>query len=164
MSAIKFGTEKPLNVGGLKMIPLKTTNDEQLLVKTDKCFSFGVKKDKRFKTISMSLVLDDESLSQLKDIVSQCESHLGRPLTKKLFYGKDDNTIYPKLKTSTSFYEVEGEIDPMKYEEKHCDVKATLEINGILLNGDDVSLQVKVFDALIREHVREKIRHAPTSF
>ena len=59
MSAIKFETEKSLNVGGMKMISVKTNEGKQLFVKTDKCFSFGVKKDKRFKTVSMSLVLDE---------------------------------------------------------------------------------------------------------
>ena len=106
----------------------------------------------------MSLILDDESSKQLKDIVDQCESHLGRPLTKRVFYGNDDKTIYPKLKPSTKFYEVTGEIDVSKYEEKVCDVKAVLEIGGILLNGDDASLQLKVYEALVKEHVREHVR------
>ena len=164
MSAIKFETEKSLNVGGMKMISVKTNEGKQLFVKTDKCFSFGVKKDKKFKTISMSLILDGESSKQLKDIVKQCEDHLGRPLTKKVFYGNDDKTIYPKLKPSTKFYEVTGEVNVAKYEEKHCDVKATLEIGGILLNGDTASLQLKVYDALVREHVREYVRHAATNW
>ena len=163
--SVKFENEKSLNVGGMKMIPVRTNEDEQVLVKTDKCFSFGVKKDKKFKTVSMSLVLDEESLRQLKDIVSQCESHLGRPLSKKLFYGKDENTIYPRLKPSTKFYEPDSAaIEPLNYEDIRIDVRATLEIGGILLDGDAASLQVKVFDALVREHVREEIRHAPTSF
>ena len=83
--SIKFETVKPLNVGGMKMIPIKTNEGKQLFVKTGKCFSFGVKKDKKFKTVSMSLILDEETLKTLKDIVSQCESHLGRPLTKRVF-------------------------------------------------------------------------------
>ena len=156
--SIQFETVKPLNVGGMKLIPIKTNEGKQLFVKTNKCFSFGVKKDKKFKTISMSLVLDNESSKMLKDIVKQCESHLDRPLTKRVFYGNDDNTIYPKLKPSTKFYDLDGEIDVSKYEEKHCDVKAVLEIGGILLNGDSASLQVKVYEALVKEHVREHVR------
>ena len=156
--SVKFGNEKSLNVGGIKMIPVKTNEDEQLFVKTEKCFSFGVKKEKKFKTVSMSLVLDEATTKTLKDIVSQCEGHLGRPLTKRLFYGKDDNTIYPRLKPATKFYELEKEIDPMKYEEKICDIKAVLEVGGILLNGYDASLQVKVYEALVKEHVRDHVR------
>ena len=95
--SLQFETVKPLNVGGMKMIPMKTNEGGQVFVKTDKCFSFGVKKDKKFKTVSMSLVLDESSVKALKTIVSQCEDHLGRTLTKKVFYGNDDKvTIYPK--------------------------------------------------------------------
>ena len=142
----------------MKLIPIKTNDDKQIFVKTNKCFSFGVKKDKRFKSISMSLVLDEGTTKTLKDIVDQCESHLSRSLTKKLFYGKDDTTIYPKLKPSTKFYETNCEIDPLKYQDKHCEVKAVLEIGGILLNGDNVSLQLKVYEVLVKEHVREHVR------
>ena len=157
--SIKFETVKPLDVGGMKMVPIKTDEDKQLFVKTDKCFSFGVKKDKKFKTISMSLVLDQESSKTLKDIVKQCEDHLGHPLTKRVFYGDDSKvTIYPKLKPSAKFYEVDGEIDVSKHEEKACDVKAVLEIGGILLNGDNTSLQLKVYEELVKEHVREHVR------
>ena len=158
MSPIQFESVKSLNVGGMKLIPIKTEDDKQLFVKTDKCFSFGVKKDRKFKTISMSLVLDENTEKTLRNIVDQCESHLNRSLTKKFFYGKDDNTIYPKLKSSTKFYELEDEIDPLKYEDKICDVKAVLEIGGILLNGDNASLQVKIYEALVKEHVREHVR------
>ena len=153
--SIKFETVKLLNVGGMKMIPIKTGEGKQLFVKTNKCFSFGVKKVKKFKTISLSLVLDEETLKTLKDIVSQCESHLDRPLTKRV---RINNTIYPKLKRSAKFYETEGERDVSKYEDKACDVKAVLEIGGILLNGDNTSLQLKVYEALVKEHVREHVR------
>ena len=156
--SIQFKAEKSLNVAGMKMVPIKTTDDESVFVKTNKCFSFGVKKDKKFETVSMSLVLDDESLKTLKNIVKECEAHLGRPLTKKLFYGDYGNMIYPKLKPYVKFYDTEGEIDVFKYEEKICDVKAVLEVGGILLNGDNVSLQVKVYEALVKDHVREHVR------
>ena len=107
----------------------------------------------------MSLVLDAESVKTLENIVAQCEEHLGRPLSKKVFYGEDDKVIvYPKLKDSTKFYETEGEIDPMEYEDRKCDVKAVLEIGGILLNGDAARLQMKLYEALGKEHVREHVR------
>ena len=94
--SIQFKAEKSLNVSGMKMIPIKTTDDEQVFLKTNKCFSFGVRKDKKFETVSMSLVLDEESLKTLKNIVKQCEDHLGRSLTKRLFYH------YQKLQTRLS--------------------------------------------------------------
>ena len=153
--SIQFEAVKSLSVGNMKMIPMKTEEGKQVFVKTDKCFSFGVKKDKKFKTISMSLSLDENSVKSVEDIVKQCEDHLGRPLTKKVFYGK---TIYPKLKPGTKFYEIDVEIDPLKYEEKRCDVKAVLEVGDILLNGDNASLQLKVYEAMVKEHVSEHVR------
>ena len=59
---IQFKSEKSLNVSGIKMIPIKTDDDEGVFVKTGECFSFGVRKDNRFGTVSMSLVLDEDSL------------------------------------------------------------------------------------------------------
>ena len=156
--SVQFKAEKSLNVAGMKMIPIRTDDDEGVFVKTSKCFSFGVRKDTKFGAVSMSLVLDEESLKTLKNIVKECKSHLGRPLTKRLFYGEYGNTIYPKLKRYVKFYEDDDEINPLKYDEKICDVKAVLEVGGILLNGDNLSLQVKVYEALIKEHVREHVR------
>ena len=156
--SIQFKAEKSLNVAGMKMIPIKTNDDEPVFVKTNKCFSFGVKKDKKFEIVSMSLVLDDETLKTLKNIVKECEDHLGRPLTKKLFYGDYGTMIYPKLKLYVKFYDSDGEIDVFKYEDKICDVKAVLEVGGILLNGNNVSLQVKVYEALVKDHVRDHVR------
>ena len=163
--SVKFENVKELNINNMKLIPIKTNDDKQVFVKTKKCFSFGVKKDKKFKTISMSLILDENSVGTLKNIVSQCEDHLGRPLTKKVFYSNDSKvTIYPKLKPSTKFYETEGEVDVSKYEDKLCDVKAVLEIGGILLNGDNASLQLKIYEALVKEHVREHVRLVDMTF
>ena len=158
--SIKFGATKSLNVGGMELIPLKTEEGKQVFVKTGKCFSFGGEKHKKFKkSISMSLVLDTESVKILENIVAQCEEHLGRPLSKKAFYRDDDKVrIYPKVKDNTKLYETEGEIDTFKYEGKRRDVKAVLEIGGILLNGDETSLQMKVYEALVKEHVREHVR------
>ena len=85
--SIQFEAVKELNINNMKLIPIKTNNDEQLFVKTNKCFSFGVKEDKKFKTVSMSLILDEDSAKTLKNIVDQCESHLDRSLTKKNTFG-----------------------------------------------------------------------------
>ena len=156
--SIKFETVKPLNVGGMKMIPIKTDEGKQFFVKTGKCFSFGVKKDKKFKTISMSLVLDEDTTKTFEEYRRSMRKSFGK-FVGRVFYGNDDKvTIYPKLKPSAKFYEVDGEIDFSKYEEKACDVKAVLEIGGILLNGDNTSLQLKVYEALVKEHVREHVR------
>ena len=160
--SLKFETVKSLNVGGMQMIPIKTNDDKSVFLKTDKCFSFGVKKDKRLKMTLMSLKLDDVTTVSLKNIIDQCEQHLGSPLSKKVFY--KDNTIYPKFKATTKLYEGVNEVDHSKYEDRACDVKAVLEIGGILLNGDQTSLQVKVYEALVREHVCEHVRMVETEW
>ena len=123
--SVLLKARKPLNVPGIEMIPIKTMNGEPYFVKTSKCFSYGVKRDSKFKTLSMSLKLDEETTKTLKNIVKECEDHLGFSLTKKLFYGDDENTIYPKLKP-VKFYGVDGEVDVSGYEDKTCDVKAVL--------------------------------------
>ena len=156
--SVLLKAKKPLNVPGMEMIPIKTINGEPYFVKTNKCFSYGVKRDSKFKTLSMSLKLDEETLKTLKNIVKECEDHLNSPLTKKLFYGDDENTIYPKLKPSVKFYEVDGEVDVSEYEDRTCDVKAVLEVTGILFNGDKIGLQVKVYEALVKENVRKHVR------
>ena len=43
-------------------------------------------------------------------------------------------------------------------------MKAVLEIGGILLNGDQTSLQLIVYEALVREHVREHVRLVNTEW
>ena len=156
--SVLLKAKKPINVPGREMIPIKTMNGEPFFVKTNKCFSYGVKKHSKFKTVSMSLKLDEETAKTLKNIVKECEGHLGHPLTKKLFYGDDENVIYAKLKPYVKFYEDDGEVDVFKYEDKSCDVKAVLEVCGVLFNGDKIGLQVKVYEALVKEHVYEHVR------
>ena len=163
--SVLLKAKKPINVPGMEMIPIKTMNGEPYFVETKKCFSYGVKRDSKFKTLSMSLRLDEETIKTLRGIVKECEDHLNSPLTKKLFYGDDENTIYPKLKPSVKFYEVDGEeVDVSEYEDKTCDVKAVLEVTGILFNGDKIGLQVKVYEALVKENVRKHVRLVGMAF
>ena len=46
----------------------------------------------------------------------------------------------------------------MTYEGKHCEAKAVLAIEGIILNGEKANLQVKIHDANVREKVYEHVR------
>ena len=59
--SLKFGEVKDINVGGMQIVPIRTEDDKPFYVTTGKCFSFGVKHEKKFKAASMSLKLDDES-------------------------------------------------------------------------------------------------------
>ena len=54
-------------------------------------------------------------------------------------------------------FEADGEIDPSEYEDRRCNVKAVLEIGGILLNGEKTSLQLKLYEALVKEHVYKHV-------
>ena len=83
--SLKFGEAKDINVGEMQIFPIRTEDDKPLFVTTGKCFSFGVKHEKKFNMTSMSLKLDDASTASLKNILEQCESHLGKPLPKKVF-------------------------------------------------------------------------------
>ena len=158
--SLKFGKVKNINVEVMQVIPIRTEDNKILRVTTGKCFSFGVKQDKKFKTTSMSLKLDDESVAGLQNIIRQCEQHLGKSLSKKVFY--KDNTVYPKFKAATKLYEGVDEVDPSKYEDRCCDVKAVLEIGGILINDDKTSLQLKWYEALVKEP--EHVRLVPMEF
>ena len=66
--------------------------------------------------------------------------------------------VYLKFKKHTKLYEGEDEIDPSKYDQKNCEVKAVLEIEDIILNGDKLNLQLKLYEALVREKVYEHAR------
>ena len=57
------------------------------------------------------------------------------------------------------FYDENGaEIDPMVFEGKRCELKAVLEIEGIIVSEDKSSLQLKVYEAMIRKKVYEHVR------
>ena len=122
---MKFGEVKNLNDGGagFKLVPIRREDDKPLYV-TGKCFGF-------YKGERLVLDLDRESVADLKNIVDQCETHLGKPMSKDVFYGKN------------SVESVES-----------CDVKAVLEISGILVFSEyhHASLQVNVYDVLVRTH------------
>ena len=159
--SLKFSEPKSINIGNLKKIAIKTEDGKPVYIRTEKCHSFGVKKDKKFKTTSMSIVLDENSLKKIEDVVDRCEKHLGKPLSSKVLYRMDDASVivYPKFKNQTKLYGAEeGEIDPSKYDGKNCKVKAVLEIGGVVLNDDKLNLQFKLYEALVREKVYEHVR------
>lgn len=157
--SLKFSEPKSIDIGRMKKITVKTDEGKPIYVYTEKCHSFGVKKDDRFKTTSILLVLDETSIKKFEDVIDLCEKHLGKPLSKVL-YRRDDGTVtvYPKFKKHTKFYESGEEIDPMKYERKNCDAKAVLEVEGIILNAEKANLQVKVYEAMAREKIYEHVR------
>ena len=162
---LEFSEPKPLNIANLTKINIRREG-KPVIIPTGKCFSYGVQKDKKYKTESMAHVLDEATVKEFESVLSQCERHLDKPVSK-FSYRRDDGstTAYVKFKTSkgeiqTKFYENGKEIDPLSYEGKPCDVKATLAIEGLVV-GNNVNLQVKIHDANVRpktyEHVHVRL-------
>ena len=60
-------------------------------------FSYGVKKDLKYGTVSMSLVLDDGVVKALEDVISQCKEHLGKTLSNVLYCRDDGTTTTPSF-------------------------------------------------------------------
>ena len=152
------------NVENVKKIFVITNDDKPVQMVTKKCDSFGVKKSEKYETKTISIVLDEDSSNEMKRIISVCEEHLKRPLTKILYERNDDTvTIYPKIRDfeefRSVFYDEKGEeIDPMNFKKKHCEIKAVLEIEGILVREDSASLQVKIYECMVRKKVYEHTR------
>ena len=46
----------------------------------------------------------------------------------------------------------------MIYEGKHCEVKAALRISGISVREEKANLQVKVYEAMVKEKKYERVR------
>ena len=54
----EFGEPTETNIDGLTMINIRQ-GGKKLTIPTGKCFSFGVRKDVKFGTVTMSIVLDE---------------------------------------------------------------------------------------------------------
>ena len=143
---LKFSEPTSINIGNLTKITIRREDGRPLVIPTGKCFSYGVKKDTKFKSVSMSLVLDDVTIRPFESVIFQCEKHLGKSLSKFLCRRDDGTTTaYVKLKTFkgeilSKFYKDKEEIDPMTYEGKHC-VKAALAIESMIVGEKKVNLQ-----------------------
>ena len=161
---LKFSEPPPINISDMKKITIRREDGKPLVIPTRKCFSYGVKKDTKYKSVSMSLLLDDVTIGAFESVISQCEKHLGNPPSKFLYH-RDDGTVtaYVKLKTAkgeilSKFYKDKKEIDPLTYEGKHCEVKAALAIEGIIISEKKVNFQVKIHEAMARKKIYEHVR------
>ena len=164
LSELLLSEPKDIGIAGVRKVEIRRKDGKSLFVPTGKCFSYGVKKDLKYGTVSMSLVLDDGVVKALEDVISQCEEHLGKTLSNVLYRRNDGTTtVYAKLrmakgKVLSKFYEDGKEIDPLDYEGKHCVVKAVLAIEGVILSEGRTNLQVKVYEAMVRKKIYEHVR------
>ena len=82
------------------------------------------------------------------------QGHLSGKDFGKCLYEKPERattTIYPKLRYyrgrfSTSIYEGDTEVSPLKYLNVRCSVRAVICVKGILL-GDTTTLLIRVYEA-----------------
>ena len=97
-----FGEPTATNIDGLTMININQ-GGKKLIIPTGKCFSFGVRKNVKFGTVSMNIVLDETTVEAIEKVISKAEQHLGKPLSK-VIYRKEDGAamIYAKLEKSKS--------------------------------------------------------------
>ena len=83
-----------------------------------------MKKSEKYNSKTVSIVLDEDSKKELKNIIENCEKHLGKSLSKILYEREDGSTtIYPKIRDveeyKSVFYDENGtEIDAMEFEGK----------------------------------------------
>ena len=99
----------------------------------------------------MSLILNETTKEKLEEIISECESKLPQPLSK-IFYGKNQNTIYVKLtRNSTFFDENDKEINPIKFENKRFNTNAVLKIESITQSDNKNNLQIKFNDPVVKQ-------------
>ena len=96
----------------------------------------------------MSIILDEDSVNELKEIILKIEEHLKTKLSKVLYERNDGTTtIYPKIIGPCFTERIIWKSILWNIFEKDV-VKAVLEIEGIILKEDgNASLQVKIYKA-----------------
>ena len=162
-----------------KKIPISVKRPDgsvgPLIMVSDTIFSFGVQRDTKYDTYTVSLALCDKDkptrkqrqfVEAIRDIISACD-----PKPKSCFYGNEDNPImYLKLdfdkrcgEFTTKFYERKTmedkkstkEIKPEKYIRKYCQVKVAVKIDSVFV-VKGATLQVKAHTIIFTEAKREK--------
>ena len=113
-------SSEPKTSGNFKKIGISNPNGKKIMIETEGCFSWEVRKSDRYDSYSMPLVFknEDRTVNVLKAILSKCQTHLSGKDFGKCLYEKPDRgttTIYPKLqyygwRFGTSIYEGDTEV------------------------------------------------------
>ncbi len=162
-----------------KKIPISVKRPDgsvgPLIMVSDTIFSFGVQRDTKYDTYTVSLALCDKDkptrkqrqfVEAIRDIISACD-----PKPKSCFYGNEDNPImYLKLDFDkrcgefiTKFYERKTmedkkstkEIKPEKHIGKYCQVKVAVKIDSVFV-VKGATLQVKAHTIIFTEATCKK--------
>ena len=198
---ISFGASKVSNVPGkdvtYERIPISINHDDgtygSLLIKTEKCFSFGVKEnlDKETGEItgwSLPIVMYDRLepteeqrkwVEKFNEIVEHCKDYvmqlydierqkLGN-IGNCMWWSRNDvtkgPTLYPKIIATTSkrfntkfrmVRDLKNNLDegvPITKEKlvDNYNVIAAIRIDSIYIGNENISIQVKVVEALVEE-------------
>ena len=162
------------NVGNFKKTMISTKHSDgtsgKLISPAEECFSLGVQKSDRYDSYSMPLVLknDGNVVRGLKEIIQQCKQHVSEEGEfGNCLYERNNgtSTVYSKLgnyqgEFSTKLFESGVEVDPLKYLNARCNVRAAVGVESILV-GNSVSLQLKVYEAEIKPLRKEYKRLLP---
>ena len=151
--SFKLSIPRPLiNNPNISKIWITANDDGPLFLETQKCFSYGVRKDEKINSLSMSLILDESTKQKIQEfiIVTNIES-------SNIFYGKSQDTIYVKLTPDTTFYDIDdNEVNPLKFENKKFITNAILKLESITQSNDKNNLQIKPHDAVVKEPEKRK--------
>ena len=127
---------EPKTSGKFKKISITGLDGKKILIETGERFSCWIQKSDRYDSYSMPLVFknDDQALRTLREILQRCKDHLPGEDFGKCLYEKPERattTIYPKLRYyrgrfSTSIYEGDTEVSPLKYLDVRCSARAVI--------------------------------------
>ena len=176
VSKMVFLKEKTVTLSqrntSLKKIPIKVMLNQKLvplLIATEKCFSWGIKKDTTLKlpivVTNKELTTDGQKtfLETIEKIIQACKQHclengiynvekMGSCLYVKKGVENYPPTLYAKVPEQTIFYEMKNvtdvkeggkEVDPNTLIGKRMHVKALLQIDNIYVSEECVSLQIR---------------------
>ena len=85
----EFSEPTETNIDGLTIINIRQ-GGKKLIIPTGKCFSSGVRKDVKFGTVGMSIVLDETTVEVIERVISKAEKHLGKPYRRPCIAGKTE--------------------------------------------------------------------------
>ena len=83
----EFSEPTTTNIDGLMMINIHQ-GEKKLVISTGKCFFFGVKKDVKLGTVSMSIVLDETTVEAIEKVVSKAYNTWANPYQRFCIYAK----------------------------------------------------------------------------
>ena len=156
----KIVFSEPKTSGNFKKIGISNPNGKKIMIERRVAFRGGSRRATDMTHIPCRWIFknSDQTVKTLREILQKCKDRLPEMNLGKCLYEKPDRgttTIYPKLRYysgrfSTSIYEGDTEVSPLKYLNVRCSARAVICVESILL-GDTTILQIKVYEAEVSE-------------